>query len=141
MSMRFSGKSVLFLAILVFTIAIAGQTALAAPPGGHLTITEVQVDCDAGTITIMGVDFDFGPGPLEVTLGDFVGTLPIAGTPTANEIVVYAPADLCEKAADMLLTVSTGHGQSQSDEYDITIGAVGPQGLRFVLGKLQLALF
>lgn len=31
---------------------------------------------------------------------------------------------------DYLLTVSTGNGQSQSDEYDLTIGGVGPKGDR-----------
>lgn len=41
-----------------------------------------------------------------------VAALPIVGVPDG----------------DYLLTVSRGNGQSQSDEYDLTIGAVGPQG-------------
>lgn len=135
MNTKLIKKTTLTGGILLLFMLISGQPALEAksdgqPLGGHLTITEVQVDCEDGTITIFGVDFDFGPGPLEVTLGDFIGPLSIVGTPTANEIIVNAPYNLCDQPRDYLLTVSTGKGQSQGDEYDLTIGAVGPQGER-----------
>ncbi len=61
---------------VISVVALAVATAAwAAPPngqqpGGHLRITEVLVDFDLGSITIVVEDLDFGPGPLEVTLGD-----------------------------------------------------------------------
>ena len=123
-------KAFFVVGILFLSMLMVGQTATAAqPPGGHLNITAVFVDCDTDEIeiVIVGEDFDFGPGPLSVTLGNF-GALPIVGTPTGNQIVVEGPDGLCAEPGDFLLTVATGNGQSQSDEYDLTIGAVGPQG-------------
>lgn len=75
------------------------------------------------SIVIVGEDFGFG-SPLDVTLGDF-GSLSIV-TATDTEIEATLPSGIL--AGDYLLTVSTGNGQSQNDEYDLTIGAVGPQG-------------
>jgi hypothetical protein len=99
----------------------------AAPPGGHLDIKTVFVD-DPNTptqIVISGKDFLFGPGPLVVTLGNF-GAISIVGVPTHTMISAKLPLHI--PAGDYLLTVSRGSGQSQNDEYDLTIGAVGPQG-------------
>ena len=59
--------------------------------------------------------------PWQVTLGEF-GPLNLVGVPTDTEIVVEFPAGGLP-AGDFLLTVSTGTGQSQNDEYDLTIGA------------------
>jgi len=116
---------------IVFLLSISiSLNAMAAPPGGHLNITEVLVDFDAKTITIMGEDLDFG-GELDVTLGD-MGSL-IVTTETPTLIVVDFPLEgLLD--GDYLLTVSRGNGQSQNDEYDLTIGAVGPEGLQGVDG-------
>lgn len=124
------------LAALVLSIALIGPPAWAKPPGGHLDIHSVFVtfnDANYGgvdTLTITGMDFDFGPGPLVITLGDFPDPLMILGTPSATEIVVKCPAigDICPDG-DFLLTVSTGNGQSQNDEYDLTIsGGNGSPG-------------
>ncbi len=110
---------------IAFTLGLVliGAAALAAPkpPGQHLNVTEVTADIDAGTLTIVGEDFDFGPGPLVVTLGEY-GLLTI-NFDDATLIDALLPVGIV--AGDYLLTVSTGKGQSQSDEYDLTIGAVG----------------
>ncbi len=64
-------RTALFGGIALLAISILGPRVLAAPPGGHLNVTEVVVDFGPpDTITIIGADFDFG-GPLEVTLGEF----------------------------------------------------------------------
>lgn len=103
---------------------IAAAMATAKPPGGHLKITEAFVFFGPpDTVMILGEDFDFGT-PLEVTLGG-VGTLPIQSA-DATEIVAELPAGL--PAGDYLLTVSTGNGQSQNADFELTIGAVGPPG-------------
>ena len=39
-------------------------------PGGHLRVTEVLVDFNAQAIEITGEDFDFGLGPLTISLGE-----------------------------------------------------------------------
>ena len=103
-----------------------GLTVLAAPPGGHLNISQVLVDDpnDPTSITIVGTDFLFGPEAPIVTLGEYVDPLEIVGVPTNETIVALLPENIV--AGDYLLTVATGTGQSQNDEYDLTLGAVGP---------------
>ena len=95
--------------------------ALAAPPGGHLNIEEVEVTIGAPntTLEISGTDFDFGI-PLEVTLAGVPATITSSTSTTITATVLTASYP----AGDYLLTVSTGNGQSQDDEYDLTIGAV-----------------
>jgi microcystin-dependent protein len=107
-------------------------SANAAPPGGHLNVVQVIVDdpIDPTSITIVGEDLDFGTGPLTVTLGEYVDPLVVTSA-TATEIVAQLPASIPE--GDYLLTVSNGTGQSQNDEYDLTIG-FGPQGEQGKLG-------
>ena len=99
--------------------------ALAAPPGGHLNIEEVEVtvgDPDT-TLAIKGVDLDFG-GTLGVTLA---GAPAVIVSASSTEIIATVSTG-SYPAGDYLLTVSRGNGQSQNDEYDLTIGAVGPRG-------------
>jgi len=131
----FQTIGVVFLVCLLFGQPAAGQGAKGQQPGGHLRIDEVFVDFDSETITIIGEDFDFG-GFLEVTLGEaLVGDITILCTPN---FVLIPQTITCDFSApigtglpadgDYLLTVATGAGQSQSDEYDLTIGAVGPPG-------------
>lgn len=93
-------------------------------PGGHMQINEVfWVEGSPDTLVISGFDFDFGDGELVVTLGA-EGVLAI-NSATATEIEVVIPA---LPAGDYLLSVFRQGGQSQGDEYDLTIGAVGPDG-------------
>ncbi len=124
-------RAALFSGIFLLSTSVVGLSVLAAhpkaaPPGGHLNVTEVLVDDpdNPTSITITGEDFDFGPGPLVVTLGGF-GSLSILSA-TGTEIVATLPANISD--GDFLLTVSTGNGQSQNYEYDLTIGAVGATG-------------
>ncbi len=112
----------------ILLTALAASSALALPPpgqgpGAHLKIEEVFVDFGAGELDIMGLELDFGPGPLEVTLG---GLPLVVLSAAADTIVAALPEALPE--GDYLLVVSNGNGESQNDEYDLTIGAVGPQG-------------
>ena len=116
-----------FLLVFSFSQALAAKP---APPGGHLDISQVQVffnDLNEPTsIMIIGKDLDFGSGPLKVTLGEF-GELNVT---VSTDSVIEADLPGLISEGDFLLTVSNGNGQSQNDEYDLTIGAVGPEGQR-----------
>ena len=121
----FRHRSIQPILVSMFTMAVffVSTTALAVtpnptPPGNHLNITEVAVDFDTSMIVITGEHFSFG-NTLDVTLGGF-GTLNIVGVPTDTDIVVDFPAGGLP-AGDYLLTVSTGTGQSENDEYDLTV--------------------
>ena len=120
----------LLVATVLGSATLAQSSPKPLPPGQHLDISAVLVEYGPpDSIFIFGENFDFG-GPLEVTFGS-LGALEITGaSPTI--IVARCPPDaggvpLCVEG-DYLLTVSTGTGQSQSDEYDLTIGAIGPRG-------------
>ena len=134
--MRFLERIVSTLPVCLLMLgfpAQAGQGSSSNQPGHHLEITEVFVDFGAEAIVITGEDFDFGPGPLLVLLGD-VGN-PAAGNITATCVanLVTVPQEIvCDFSGaglppdgDYLLAVSTGQGQSTSSEHDLTIGAVG----------------
>ena len=127
-----------FLCTLALSLLLGGQ-AFATGPGNHLIITEVFIDQpQADQLTIKGEDLDFG-NLLTVTLGDF-GALSVVSD-TSMEIIVELPEDI--SPGDYLLTVSRGNGQSQNDEYDLTIvGEVPdaggpldcPDGYAFMMG-------
>ena len=75
--MDFVKRVALQVGTLLMCVLMFGQPAQAAQPGGsasqpghHLEITEVLVDFAEDAIVITGENFDFGPGPLEVLLGD-----------------------------------------------------------------------
>ena len=139
---KFLRRAALFSGIFLLSMSMVAPLAIAAPPGaappgGHLNITEVLVDDPDNPTSIMihGERFLFG-SPLTVTLADF-GPLTIVGTPTETQIEALLPAGILP--GDYLLTVSVGvlgTGQSQNDEYDLTIGAVGAQGDQGVQGKI-----
>jgi hypothetical protein len=87
------------------------------------------VDFDAETITVQTVDLNVGPGPLQVTLGGF------DITDKCTPDLVFPQLLTCDFSfggmpndGDYLLTVSTGSGKDEGDEYDLTIGAVGATG-------------
>ena len=112
--------------ILPATAVLAGPS---AEKEGHLIITEVSVDYGTSSMVIIGYDLDFGDGPLAVILGDTdisadcALDLPLADPQTITCVNLALPV-----AAELLLVVSNGNGASQIDEYDLTFGAVGPQG-------------
>jgi hypothetical protein len=94
-------------------------------PGNHLVIERVDIDTPViGQLTITGDHFDFG-NTLAVVLGSPPMALNIIST-TPTQIVADLPPGIL--TGDQLLTVSTGKGQSQNDEYDLTFGTMGPPG-------------
>jgi len=115
-----------------------GQTVWAGDDHHHkrdLNIIEVFVTFDdnayggVDTITINGEDLDFGRSPT-VTLGRFPAPLEVLNA-TDTEIVVACPTTITGTtcpSGGFLLSVSTGRGKRKNDEWDLSIGAVGPQG-------------
>ena len=126
-------KSIWFLSVFIAGgFALAGTTALAVKEvekEGHLTISEVSVDYGTSSMLIIGLNLDFGPDPLEVILGDTD-----ISSDCALDLPLTDPQSIsCNDldlpvATDLLLLVSNGIGASQTDEYDLTFGAVGPPG-------------
>jgi hypothetical protein len=122
-------RKVALLSILVIFVMVAGQSVLAGqndsnnPTVPELLITEVRVDFINNEIIITGVNFDNGDTPV-VTVGDDPTPLALSSN-SATEIRVVLPA---VQDGDYLLAVSTGPAVINYDEYDLTLGAVGPQG-------------
>jgi len=93
-------------------------------PGEKLSLSGVKVDLDNNLLLIQGSNFDNGNTPV-VSLGDLGELLEISPyTPTM--IQTNLPLGLPD--GDYRLVVSTGPNEGQSIGYDLTIGAVGPQG-------------
>ncbi len=109
--------------ILIFAISYHLKVS-ALPVEGGVTINEVFVDFQNETITILGANFT-PTGNLKVILGEF-GNLTIVSA-NSNTIVVDFPSQGLSEG-DYLLTVSVGTSQSKTEDYNLTIGAVGPQG-------------
>ena len=85
-------------------------------------IIEVLVSPDQSVVEILGKNFPKDP---EVSLGD-QGLLTVISD-SKTEIRAVMPAGLAP--GDYLLTVSSGRKfRKQTAEYDLTIGAVGPEG-------------
>ena len=88
---------------------------------------------------ITGEDFNIGHY-LEVTLGE-LGDISsyceedLESDPQTISCDLSSPAAGLPCPGDILLTVATGIGQSQTDEYDLTLGAVGPQGIQGIQGE------
>src|SRR5438874_7015775 len=90
-----------------------------------IVVKTVTVDFTTNSITIKGENF-----------GTVAPTVKIAGNQLVVEsfesatqtIVAFLPGVL--SSGTYLLTVSTGSSSNQTSEFDITIGAVGPQGLK-----------
>lgn len=60
--------------VTLMMLGFCGIARAATPPGTNLQIENVGVDFTAKKITILGQMFNFGPGPLMVTLAN-VGDL------------------------------------------------------------------
>ena len=78
-----------------------------------------------GRLIIKGEFFDFRNN-LQVTLGELSAPLNVVSVSFA-QVIVDLPSG-SPWTGDHLLSVFTGSGQSQHDEYDLTFGMVGPQG-------------
>jgi len=118
----------LALALLFAPQAQAVKPTAGQGPGNHLRILEVHTNSVKGVIEILGESFDFG-GLLTVslgTLGDITAICTLID-PTEIECVFGGKGDPAfPDSGDYLLTVATGNGQSQGDEYDLTIGTFQP---------------
>jgi len=121
------GSAVSWVVVLALLL---GPWAWAAPPGSHLQITAVHVDDLSNTILIMGQKMNFGPGPLVVTLGQSNITARCQTPPPSATLITCTFSSGLPAAGDYRLTVANGPGQGQSDQYDLTLGSVGPQGLK-----------
>lgn len=117
----------------IFSLLLVVPAAVSAapkPPGKHLNVTEVTIDFATEMLRIISEDFDFG-GPISVSLGEIgdissLCALDVSGSP--HQIHCDFSAAGLPPDGDYLLTVATGNEQSQSDEYDLTIGGVDPKG-------------
>ena len=97
---------------------------------GYLTISEVSVDHESSTMLIMGSDLNFGPDPLQVILGDIdISSHCVLDHPSAGPQIIFCDSLALPDTADLLLIVSKGQDTTQTDEYDLTFGAFGPQGI------------
>jgi hypothetical protein len=112
--------------ILLFTTLCLGGygIAFAAPRTADMEVISVLTDFDAGTLVIIGNNFDNGDPPV-VTLGGFPVTVN-AATSNASLIDALIPGPVGE--GDYVLTVSTGRNKEQNKSLHLTIGAVGPKG-------------
>jgi cysteine-rich repeat protein len=117
---------------IIFCTGLACSSVIAAPqgeqPGKHLTITEVLINADDQTIEIFLQDLEFGPDPIKVSLGGELTFGDISSLCTADTVSI-PQSIICDFTmtglppdGDYLLTVLTGGGQSQGDEYDLTVG-------------------
>ena len=122
---------VTFLAAGPLMISAAAFADKAVEEEGYLTISEVSVDYESSTMMIIGSDLNFGPDPLQVILGGTdISSHCVLDNPLADPQIIFCESLALPVAIDLLLIVSRGQGATQTDEYDLTFGAIGPQGLQ-----------
>jgi hypothetical protein len=120
---------VMFLAAGPLMISAAAFADEVVEEKGYLTISEVSVDYESSTMMIIGSDLNFGPDPLQVTLGGTdISRHCVLDDPLADPHIIICDGLALPVAADLLLIVSNGQDVTQTDEYDLTFGAVGPRG-------------
>jgi hypothetical protein len=126
MNGKFLKKMLLIGGILLLSMWIFGQPALAAKNEDKPRIFSIICDLENGQILIDGMDFvvenneDNFP---QVTLG---GDPLVVSSHTNTYIVASLPASI--GAGDYTLGVQCGNSESQLIYYDLTCGAVGSQG-------------
>ena len=92
--------------------------------GTNLVIHSVQINYELQQIIIRGADLLVGGDPI-VQIAENAPLAVYSGTPT--ELVVDMPHEGIADG-DYVLTVITGNGAAQQDKWNLTVGAVGPQG-------------
>lgn len=97
---------------------------------GNLLISEVFIDCgDSPTIIdIYGQDLNNGTEPLSITLGEFALLDLVILIDEPDHIRLQTTDSLCDFPGNYTLYVSRGNGQPERDDFEVTLGAVGPQG-------------
>jgi hypothetical protein len=122
---------VMFLAAGPLMISAAAFADEVVEEKGYLTISEVSVDYESSTMVIIGSDLNFGPDPLQVTLGGTdISRHCVLDDPMADPQIIICDRLALPVVADLLLIVSRGQDATQIDEYDLTFGAIGPQGIQ-----------
>lgn len=116
-------RSAVALCAAMFIALWANSGAFASDALHPLTITQVEADKTAGVLYIHGRNF--GAALPEVRLAD--GVLSVQQN-SDNLLVVLLPASYFDPPGEYLLSVSVGPNVSQNDVFDVTLGAVGPQG-------------
>ncbi len=110
------------LALLAAMLAFGQAHAQAAQ--SQLTVTNVEVDYTSGEMFVYGRHFSSGR-PILVSLAD----LPLTVKHHQDTvIVVLVPSNFLRSPGAYLLTVSLGANPHLNDSFDVTLGAVGPQG-------------
>ncbi len=119
-------SGLLLLAVVCAPVALAKGKPDPGGPGFKLNIEEVFLsdpfdidDDEPSELEIFGKSLDYGDGPLEVTLGTFPPL--VCSTQTPEYIKCDLPAGGVGVAGDYELVVSNGVGQTEADEYDLTI--------------------
>jgi hypothetical protein len=126
-------RVVLQFAVVLLLILMVFPSAFAAAKGtnpAQLKITSVTVGPELTSLTINGANFKKAKGPLVVSLG---GDSIQIDNYTDNALTANFPAGLT--AGDYLLTVTTGNGATDYDEYNLTIGGTGTPGPQGPPGK------
>ena len=95
-------------------------------PRPVLKITSILVDGENSQILISGLNLDNGITPI-VTLGDSSYILSVCKSCYDKNLITAEYVDPIAEG-DYLLTVTTGPSEEQTDTYDLTVGAVGPEG-------------
>ena len=122
---------VMFLTAGSLVVSAAAFANEAVEEEGYLTISEVSVDFKSSTMLIIGSDLNFGPDSLQVILGGTdISSHCVLDNPLADPQIIFCESLALPVATDLLLIVSRGQGATQTDEYDLTFGAIGPQGLQ-----------
>lgn len=125
---------VLLLMVMVFPSAFA---ATKGTNPAQLKIISVKVNADLKSLEIVGVNFTKAKGAPVISLGSTILVTDINSTTdttlTANSLADFTPGDY-------RLTVTTGNGATEYDEYDLTIpakgggsGTIDPTALRATL--------
>jgi len=122
---------VMFLAAGLLAVSTAAFADKAIEEEGSLTISEVSVDYESSTMMIIGSDLNFGPDPLQVILGGTdISSHCVLDDPLADPQIIICDRLALPVALDLLLIVSMGQNATQTDEYDLTFGSVGPRGIQ-----------
>lgn len=113
--------------VTVATLALVPAALTSAPGhrGGELRIATVETDLGDDTLTIRGTSFDNGGRP-RVALGDV--RLEVVAYDATSILATPTSSTLEEMTGDHRLHVRTGPRSFQRDQWDLTVGEVGPRG-------------
>jgi hypothetical protein len=119
-----AGRGFAVLCSTVFALLVAMPAQAAPPPSvKQVSVTNVEVDYSSGEMFVFG--HNFGTGEVTVTIAE----IPVRVQKHLETVLtVTVPRPILNTPGSYRLTVATGKGAGRSDAFDVTIGAVGPQG-------------